>query len=166
MVEKKKDSTKVEGQSQKDVKPKNDESLGAEEVSGGKEGSDKGAEVKDAELRLNKMEMMELELHENRARMQVEIREKFVLREHLQQVEYLAQRDAIRNKQKEAAASLEMAKRAYNDTVERINRRLGVSLGDWAIKDDGTLRYIKDAAYKTYEENQEKVSAKEEPAKT
>lgn len=95
-------------------------------------------------LALTREEYMGLELHEARVHMQIALREKYELQLNLMSVEYQRKRDELRRKQVEAVASMEAAKREYTATVARIQNRLGINLGGYTVRDDGTLMLITD----------------------
>lgn len=92
--------------------------------------------------RLTEMEMKSLELHEARANMQAAIRDKLALQEQLLNVEYVKNRDVLRMKQREAEISMNAAKQDYNLARVAAEKRLDLSLNNYVVREDGSLRKI------------------------
>lgn len=95
-------------------------------------------------IQLTELELKSLDLHEARAQAQMNIKDKFILEERLLSIDYQNKRDEIRRKQAEAIASMEEAKKDYNDTIKAIEARLNIVLKDYAIDVNGGLVYMKD----------------------
>ncbi len=93
----------------------------------------------DGMLTLSELEMSQLNLHEARTEIQLHVREKLQFKAQLMTADYKERIAHNQGAQSGATASMEEAKKAYNSTRDAIEKRLGVNLADYIVKDDGML---------------------------
>jgi hypothetical protein len=96
--------------------------------------------INDDEMRLTDMEMLSLQLHENRVDMNRHQADKFALQEQLLTYNYVKQRDEIRMKQADCVRAIERAKDDYNSVRMKVQIRLGINLNDYTVNEAGILR--------------------------
>ena len=95
--------------------------------------------VKPKPLSLTSLELMELDLNQARVDMQATVLENLKMKERIINGEYALQRDLLRKKQRDTAVSMEQCKEAYNLTRINIQERLGLSLDNCTVRQDGVI---------------------------
>jgi len=95
--------------------------------------------VKTNPMSLTKMEMMELDLNQARVDMQATVLQNLQMKEKILSGEYAKQRDHLRLKQRDTAISMEQCKEEYNQTRISIQERLGISLDECTVRQDGVI---------------------------
>lgn len=92
-----------------------------------------------SELAMTREEILELDLNESRVNMQATVLQNLKMREEILNTKYVKERDELRGKQLSTVTSMEQLKGEYNATRERIQQRLGVSLENYTVRQDGVL---------------------------
>lgn len=95
--------------------------------------------VKPKALALTSLELMSLDLNQARVDMQATVLDNLKMKERIINGEYAMQRDLLRKKQMDTAASMEKCKEDYNQIRQSIQKRLGLSLDDCTVRQDGVL---------------------------
>ena len=89
---------------------------------------------------LDPSELMELELHDSRCKMNEAVQEKLELQEKLLQIDYVQKRDVLRKKAYEAKLSAEKAHKDYKKVSDNAYKRLGLDPSlDWGVQDNGSV---------------------------
>lgn len=95
--------------------------------------------VKPNPMALTKMEVMELDLNQARVDMQATVLQNLKMKEQILAGEYQRQRDHLRTKQRDTVISMEQCKEEYNQTRINIQERIGISLDECTVRQDGVL---------------------------
>ena len=94
------------------------------------------------QLSLTNLEMMALDLNQARVDMQATVLQNLKMKETILNTEYVQQRDGLRTKQRDTIQSMEQCKAEYNQTREKIEKRLGISLNKCTVRQDGVVIQI------------------------
>jgi hypothetical protein len=94
------------------------------------------------QLSLTNLEMMALDLNQARVDMQATVLQNLKMKETILNAEYVQQRDGLRIKQRDTIQSMERCKEEYNQTREKIEKRLGISLNKCTVRQDGVVIQI------------------------
>jgi len=94
------------------------------------------------QLSLTTLEMMALDLNQARVDMQATVLQNLNMRDQILNAQYVQQRDELRKKQRDTAQSMEQCKVEYNQTREKIEKRLGISLNKCTVRQDGVVIQI------------------------
>lgn len=98
--------------------------------------------IEETNLQLTEMELKNIDLYQAQTNLQIQIKENLQMKEHLLKIDYMNNRNTLRSQQIGVVRSLEEAKANYNKTVAEIEERLGISLKDYGVLDDGVLREL------------------------
>ena len=88
---------------------------------------------------LTKFELSQLDLHQARVDMQATVLQNLQMKEELLRIDYVQKRDVLRGKQLDTTRSMEECKTDYNRTRVDIQERLGMSLDNCTVRQDGTV---------------------------
>ena len=100
----------------------------------------------DSGLRLTDLERRTLELHESHVHMQGHISQKIVLQRRVADQEYRATVHRLEVEAAQAQRDGMEARAAYNEAIAGIERRLGIRMKEFTIREDNALIYVREDA--------------------
>ena len=98
-----------------------------------------GVSEEHSEIRMTKEELRSLELHEARMKLAIANTEKVDLRMQLLKIEYDKNASILRGMRRDEESFQERARDDYVSVRKQVEGRLGVSLNDYSVSDEGVL---------------------------